>query len=170
MFRGKRGARSRKSATMASSSQRVARAVSEAAPSTPAPVHPSQRYSLEQLLAQQNYGAYVPTFCLSPPYPGGVDFLRAGGVAHGASGLVSGGGTPAVAAVGDSRAGVTRESSRRRRGHSALWEISVERRRRRRERSRSQERRDVSRSRLRHSRSPLRVRSRSPKWRNPWRR
>jgi hypothetical protein len=110
--RSEGGARSRKSATTPLSSQQSARAMSEVASSTmstPAPVHPSQRFSLEQLLAHQNYGAYVPTFCPPPPNPGAVDFLRAGGVVPRVSRVSSGGGTPAVAAVGNGRAGVTRQ-------------------------------------------------------------
>ncbi len=118
---------------------------------------PSQQFGFGPLLAHQGYGPYVPAFCPPPPYPGGMDFLRAGDGIPGTSGAASSSSTSAGITLSDGRADATRATSRRRRGHSAPRESSTERRSRRRERNR-------------RSRSPLRKRSRSPKWRNPWRR
>jgi hypothetical protein len=96
------------------------------------------------LVAHQGYGPYVPAFCPPPPYPGGMDFGRAGDGSHVAGGPAIPSSASAGATVRDARADVTPSTSRRGRGGSAPRETSTERRRRRRERNR-------------RSRSPLRA-------------
>jgi hypothetical protein len=160
------GHRPRKAKKSAGSASRSGAVDSAPGSAVAAAVHPSKLLTLEQLLAQQNY---IPTFCPPPPYPGGVGYLNAGVVPAGANSTTEGGGTT-VAGV-ECQAAANHSAGRHRRDRSSLPD-AVERRGRRRRGSRSPERHDASRGRKRQSRSPAHEKShsRSPKWRNSWRR
>jgi hypothetical protein len=137
----------------ASGAPRTARAAS-AAPvpamvaAAPAAVPLSHPFGYGPVVAHQGYGQYVPAFCPPPPYPGSLEIGRAVDGSHGAGGQAVVGGAGALAP--DARPDVAPAADHR-------GGASAERRRRRRRRNR-------------RSRSPVRPRSRSPRWRNPWRR